>query len=85
MRAALDAECEMAELKCVGICSGPVVVVRPESASPIVLSKLRTKRQRKHVLRVVADDRGVPPELADRVVRSASTVRKVRRALRDIA
>ncbi len=84
MRAALAAQCDVVELSCVGICKGPVVVARPAGAAPIVLSKLRSKRHRRELLRMLVDGRQPGPELADRTVRGSkrtTTVRRMRRTL----
>lgn len=82
---ALDARCDVVELKCVGICSGPVVVAHAASDAPIVFSKVRTKQQRKQLLRIVVDGGSPSNELAKRVVtngKRTATLRRVRRALR---
>ena len=53
MRAAIDDRCAVIELTCVGICAGPVVVAHPMSDAPVVLSKIRTKQERKQFVRLV--------------------------------
>ncbi len=45
LRAALDAECEVIELKCVGNCRGPVIVAPPASKCPLDSARVRTKQQ----------------------------------------
>jgi len=83
MRAAIDDRCAVIELKCVGICSGPVVVAHPLSDAPVVLSKIRTKQERKQFVRLVDGTGEVTDRLARRVVGASKrkeTLRKLRRA-----
>lgn len=82
---ALDEQCDVVELKCVGICSGPVVVANATSKAPIVLSKLRTKQQRQQLLQVVIDGGAPTKDLAKRVVTNGkrkATLRRLNQALR---
>ncbi len=84
MRDALTKQCEVAELKCVGICSGTVVVTNVDSAQPRVFAKLKTKQHRNELLRLVVDDKKPSAELAKREVtngKKKTAVRKVRRAV----
>ncbi|WP_040491971.1 (2Fe-2S) ferredoxin domain-containing protein [Ilumatobacter nonamiensis] len=69
------------ELKCVGICSGPVAIVDPGSDRPIVYSKLRSKRDRKLLVRAVAGEQGARQELATRSVTKKKARRTVSRRL----
>jgi hypothetical protein len=85
IRDALDAHCEIVELKCVGICSGPVVVTRPTSDRPVVYARLRTKKQRRQLLGVAVGLRSAPNALAKLEVskgKQQKTLRQVNRALR---
>lgn len=84
VRDALAEHCTILELKCVGICSGPVVVAHPASDTPLVVSKLRSKKQRQQLLRVITEDSAPPAELAQRIVGKAkrtATLRAVRNEL----
>ena len=84
MRRALERHCDVVELACVGICKGPVVVAHPHSEAPLVFSKLRSKQQRKQVVRVALHGGTPSRELAARAVRGSkrkATIRRVRRAL----
>ncbi|MFT6390548.1 MAG: hypothetical protein ACJA14_000055 [Ilumatobacter sp.] len=86
MRDALAKKCEVVELKCVGICSGCVVVANPRSSDPTVYSKLRTKKHRRHLLRVVVDEKPPSSELAKRRVggsKRTATLRRVGRRLKN--
>ena len=83
MRAAIDDRCSIIELRCVGICAGPVVVAHPMSDTPLVLSKVRTKQERKQFVRLVDGTGDVTDRLARRVVGTSkrkATLRKLRRA-----
>jgi hypothetical protein len=84
VRAELDRHCELIDLKCVDICAGPVVVVRPTSDSPVVLSKLRSKQHRKHLLGMLSSDGAISKDLRGLAVgkkKREATLRRVRRAL----
>lgn len=83
MRDALSAQCDVVELKCVGICSGSVVVTDIDSDDPRVFAKLKTKQHRRELLRVV-DGKKPSSQLVEREVtngKKKSTLRKVRRAV----
>lgn len=84
IRSALEKRCDVAELKCVGICSGTVVVTNVDSAEPRVFAKLKTKQHRKELLRLVVDDEKPSAQLAKREVAKGKkkvAVRKARRAV----
>ncbi len=84
LRAELDRHCELLELKCVDICSGPVVVVGPTSDTAVVLSKLRSKQHRKHLLRMLSTNGAMSKDLQGLTVgkkKREATLRRVRRAL----
>lgn len=75
---------DVVELSCVGICDGPVVVVRPDQNKPVVLSKLRTKRDREQLMTLIASGKTPSGALKSRVVsksKRASTIKKVRRVV----
>jgi len=84
VRAALEPRCALVEVECVGICSGPVVVARPDTQDPLVFSKLRSKQHRKDLVRMI-DGRGtVSTALAKRAVgkgKRTTALKRVRRAL----
>ncbi len=84
VRAELDRHCELLDLKCIDICSGPVVVVAPTSDTPVVLSKLRSKQHRKHLLAMLSSDGTMSKDLRALTVgkkKREATLRRVRRAL----
>ena len=85
VRAALDEHCTVIDLKCVGLCDGPVVVAHPTSDTPLVLSKLRTKRDRKQLVRLVAGDAELTGTLRGRVVSGGKQKKILRRVARTIA
>ena len=66
------------ETKCLDVCKGPVVVVDPASPDAVVLAKVRSPKQRRALLLLVARG-GDPP---DRLARRAVTGSTRRRALR---
>ena len=77
VRKALDRDCVVVDLKCVGVCSGPVVVVDPASSKPAVYSKLRTKKQRSLLIDLISGDGRARKELADRRVTKKKVVAAV--------
>ena len=84
MRDALDDRCVIIELKCTGICAGPVVVAHPLTDAPLVLAKIRTKRERKQFVRLVEGEGELTDRLARRTVgksKRKSTLRRVKRAI----
>lgn len=82
VRSILDGRCEVIEMKCVGLCKGPVVVVDADSASPVVYSKVRSKRHRRLLAGAIAGDQGARDGLAGLQVVKKSTRRAVARRLR---
>lgn len=68
LRDALEARCDVVDMKCVGVCSGPVMAVVDESASPTVYAKLRGKQQRSLVLSMLAGDGRAKRRLVQRRV-----------------
>lgn len=84
MYGALAKQCDIVELKCVGICSGPVVVAHAASDQPRVFARMKTKKDRRDLLRVAVDGKKPSAQLAKREVKNAkkaTTIRKVRRAV----
>jgi hypothetical protein len=80
---ALDRECDVLELKCIGLCDGPVVVVvHPGPDSPAVYSKLRTKRQRSLIVGLASGDVGARKQLSGRKVDKKKAVTSVERQLK---
>lgn len=77
MRDVLEAQCEVLEVKCVGLCNGPVIAIDADANKPLVYSKLRTKRQRKLVLAAVAGDSSARRDLAGRRVAKKKVVVRV--------
>ena len=86
VRKALGRGCVVVDLKCVGVCSGPVVVVDPACSKPAVYSKLRTKKQRSLLIDLISGDGRACKELADRRVTKKKVVAAVvRQSKRRIA
>lgn len=77
VRSTLEQQCDITELKCLGVCSGPVVVVEPDSSKPIVYRRMRTKRQRSLVLAASAGDMRARRELQGRRVTTKKTAERV--------
>jgi hypothetical protein len=76
--------CDVVDLKCVGICSGPVVVVHPTADQPLVFSKLRKKQHRRDLVAVAVSNSKPSSELRSRSVSGSkrqATLKKVRRRL----
>ena len=72
---------DVVPVRCLGICAGPVVVVRPDDG-PVVLSKVRTSKQRRQLVRTVAHDRALKPTLAAREVTGMKRLKALRRLAR---
>ena len=53
LRAELGAATDVIEVRCLELCDSPVVVVGPGTAKPVVLRKLRTRKQRRDLVAVV--------------------------------
>ena len=84
MRRALEDGCTIIELKCVGICEGPVVVVCAGSDNAAVFAKVRSKKQRDDVVVSAMGRRRPSRKLAELEVSSKDrreALRKVRRAI----
>lgn len=84
VRADLEPRCQVVDVACVGICSGPVVVANATSDDPLVLAKLRSKKHRRDLLRLVDGSGSVSKDLAKRAVgkgKRKSTLKRVRKAL----
>ena len=84
IRVELDAACDVVEFRCVGICSGPVVVIGADSDKPQVYSKLRSKSQRRHSLTAAVEGRKPSKALRERAVtgpKRRTTLRKLARVL----
>ncbi len=76
--------CDVVDLGCVGICSGPVVVVRPTADEPLVFSKLRKKQHRRDLVAVAVSNSKPSRELRSHSVSGSkrkATLKKVRRQL----
>lgn len=68
VRSALDEQFDIVDVKCVGVCNGPVVVVDPHAAKPAVYSRIRSKRERSLLVGVAAGNKRAVKELAGRRV-----------------
>ena len=77
-------QCDIVDIRCVGICSGPVVVVHPTADQPLVFSKLRKKRQRRELVAVAVTDAEPSRELRAQSgsgSKHKATLKQVRRCL----
>ena len=79
LREALDQRCDVVELRCVGLCNGPVVVLEPAGPEPAVYSKLRSKRHRKLVFAAASGDATALRDLSERRVARKKVVSRVAR------
>ncbi|WP_394933469.1 hypothetical protein [uncultured Ilumatobacter sp.] len=83
VRTVLERGCDVVDLKCVGLCDGPVVVALIDSVKPAVYAKLRTKKQRSLLVAMISGDGRARKELAGRRVTkkkvAAAVVRQIRR------
>jgi|GEM_PF-974590 len=82
VRDVLERECDVVDLRCIGLCNGPVVVIDPASSKPAVYSKLRAKKQRALLIELVAGDARAREQLADRRVSKKKVVAAVTRQLK---
>lgn len=75
---------DLLQVDCLGLCAGPVVVVAPAADQPVVISKVRSKQQRRDLVRLVADDGRLTKSLRNRRVdgsKRAKTVKRLRKSL----
>lgn len=81
LRRDLSSEVELVRFGCVGICTGPVVVVAPDGARPLVVARVRSAKARRDLLRLVRG-RAVSDRLRRRLVVGSKSSKAVRRARR---
>lgn len=77
LRERLTAETDVGRFGCVGVCSGPVVVVTPSGGTSVVIARTRSDKAHRDVLRLL---RGRP--LSDRLRRRRITGSKAAKAIR---
>ena len=77
LRERLAAEGELGRFACVGVCSGPVVVVTPAGGTPVVVARVRSRKAHRDVVRLL---RGRP--LSDRLRRRRVTGSMAAKAIR---
>lgn len=82
LQSALEARCDLVDLKCVGVCRGPVMAVVDESGTPTVYSKLRGKPQRTLVVSMLAGSGRAKRELAKRRVTKEKAIGLVMRQMK---
>lgn len=82
---ALQPACHVTYLPCIGVCKGPVVVVDIDANKPRIFRRLRSKKERRDLLRLVKD--GGPPSDRLRAARVKGSKRKaaLRRVWRALA
>lgn len=81
LRRQLSSEVELGRFGCVGVCAGPVVVVEPQGARPLVVARVRSAKARRDLLRLVRG-RALSDRLRRRIVVGAKSSKAVRRARR---
>ncbi len=74
----LDGSIPIVRLKCVGSCAGPVVAIKTASSTPVVVTKVRSAKARRDVLRV-AEGGPVSSRLERRLARSKVQAKALRR------
>jgi hypothetical protein len=84
LRDGLTASATVIEMGCSGICTGQVVVVEPREDRPLVLARVRSKKQRRDLRRVT---RGAQPSerLLKRTVSGSKRAKVLRKAHRALA
>lgn len=82
MRDALERDCDVVDLTCLGLCNGPVVVLHAGRKQRVVLSKLRSKQQRKFVVAAAAGDSQAQRRLSKRRVTKKKVVGRVARQMK---
>lgn len=81
----LALNCDLVELKCVGLCNGPVVVTDLDANVPDVYSKLRSKSDRRLFRTRVSGDSRARKKLADKRVARKSVLNVISRRLQRVA
>ena len=84
LRRALGGRCEIVDVRCLGVCDGPVAVVRPTSATPVIVARVRGEERRRALRRVVRRDHDLPGRLARREVTGAKRAKALRRLRRSL-
>jgi hypothetical protein len=74
--------CTIVETRCLDICHGPVVIVGPQTADPVVLSKLRTAKEIRDVQRLIDGAGTLSGRLKKRRVLGGKRRAALRRAAR---
>lgn len=69
-------------VRCLGLCDSPVVVLEPESDRPVVLEKVRSEKQRRDVVAVVADGAPLTARLKSRRPKRTQRDKALRRLRR---
>ncbi|MEM9748481.1 MAG: (2Fe-2S) ferredoxin domain-containing protein [Actinomycetota bacterium] len=85
LRRALGDHPAAAEVKCIGACEGPVVVVEPRGVTPVVLERIRTEKRRRDLVDAVTGHGELTPRLLKRRVtskRAPKIIARTRRRLR---
>ncbi|MFK7918594.1 MAG: hypothetical protein AB8G14_10980 [Ilumatobacter sp.] len=82
LRTELDARCDVVDLKCIGVCSGPVVAVAHRGSAPSVYSKLRSKPQRRLLMSLLAGDAAARRDLSKRRVLKKKAINQALRQLK---
>jgi hypothetical protein len=70
---------------CLGLCHSPVAVVGPTSEQPVVLEKIRTRKQRRDLVAVIAGDGRLTGRLKALRASEADSRRAIRRLRRRLA
>lgn len=84
VRKMLALDCDLVELKCVGLCNGPVVVTDLDANVPVVYSKLRSKSDRRLLRERVNGDRQARKKLADKRIARKKVLSVISRRLQGV-
>jgi hypothetical protein len=80
VRRILAERCTVVELSCLDICKGPVAVLHPPDAEPVVVKRLRSRKAALAAARYADTGGELPARLRDRQVTGSKRTRAVRRA-----
>ena len=75
---------EVVEVSCLGICSGPVVVLQPAGDDAVVLKRLRSKKARRKLCKLSQWPAKLPRRLRDQMVSGGKRNKALHRARRAI-
>jgi hypothetical protein len=80
VRHVLVERCAVVELSCLDICTGPVAVLHPPDAEPVVVKRLRSRKAARAAARYAEQGGELPDRLRDRQVTGSKRSRAIRRS-----